>query len=234
MRFSQSRMYKKRAIYKKKKPGQKSQKDASLKPARMITKPIGGDKNGGQRTVRINRLPRYYPTEDKPRKLRSHKKPFSQHKRRLRSSITPGTVLILLAGRHKGKRVVFLKQLESGLLLVTGPYHLNGCPLRRINQIYVIATKTKLDISKMNLPERVNDQYFKRTKLQKHKKPEGEFFETKKERYTVTDERKEDQLEVDRQVLDAIRQSPEKKYLFGYLGAMFSLQSKQFPHKLTF
>lgn len=56
MRFSQSRMYKKRAIYKKKKPGQKSQKDASLKPARMITKPIGGDKNGGQRTVRINRL----------------------------------------------------------------------------------------------------------------------------------------------------------------------------------
>ena len=66
---------------------------------------------------------KFYPADDvkTPLKRRTVAKPA-----RLRASIQPGTVLILLAGHFKGKRVIFLKQLESGLLLVTGPFKVNG------------------------------------------------------------------------------------------------------------
>ena len=60
---------------------------------------------------------KWYPTDDVPAPAKRAHKPATA---KLRSSITPGAVLILVAGRYQGRRVVFLKQLPSGLLLVTG------------------------------------------------------------------------------------------------------------------
>ncbi|KAK7073071.1 60S ribosomal protein L6 [Halocaridina rubra] len=199
----------------------------------FITKPIGGEKNGGTRTVRVKKLPAYYAPEHNRRKRKISGPKTRQ--RKLRSSLTPGTVCITLGGLHKGKRVVFLKRLDQGLCLVTGPYKINKCPLRRINQIYLIATATKLDISGIDIPKHIDDRYFRRTKKKVPRSKDGDIFlKKKKERYTPSEQRKKDQLHVDKQIIAAIRKRPDKKYMFGYIGTNWALRSNMYPHLMKF
>lgn len=230
-RFSRSKMYHKKAIWKF--VAKKNPKKEKPKKKQFIVKPIGGDKNGGTRKVRLTRKTASYPTCDR---IRRHpaKKCFKDHKRNLRPGLTEGTVCIVLAGVHKGKRVVFLKQLRSGLLLTTGPYKMNGYPLRRINKIFVIATSTKIDVSNVKIPDHINDDYFKRIKSKKPKKEEGDIFVAKKEKYKASEKRKTDQKEVDSQVATAIKKTGNARMLRRYLGSMFALRSSQYPHRMKF
>ena len=127
-RFGRSATYRKKAIYKfTKKTVDKM--EAPKKPT-FVEKKIGGAKNGGTRMVRVKKLTNNIPTQDPPAKGTSVNF-FSKHKRNVRKSLAPGVIAILLAGVHKGKRVIVLKQLKTGLLLVTGPHKVNGVPLRR-------------------------------------------------------------------------------------------------------
>ncbi|KAH7689462.1 large subunit ribosomal protein L6e protein [Dioscorea alata] len=212
-KFSKSRMYHKRGIWaiKAKNGGAFPKHAAAAAPEKPAEK-----------------APKFYPADDVKKPIANRRKPKPT---KLRASITPGTVLILLVGRFMGKRVVFLKQLPSGLLLVTGPFKVNGVPLRRVNQSYVIGTSTKIDISGVNV-DKFDDKYFKKEAKKKKKKTEGEFFETEKEeKKALPQEKKDDQKAVDAQLIKAIEAVPDLK---AYLGARFSLRSGMKPHELVF
>ncbi|KAL1821079.1 hypothetical protein DCAR_0417464 [Daucus carota subsp. sativus] len=212
-KYSRSQMYHKRGLWaiKAKNGGVFPRHDAKPAAAEPVVKP-----------------PKYYPADDVKKPLANKRK---ARPTKLRASITPGTVLIILSGRFKGKRVVFLKQLASGLLLVTGPFKINGVPLRRVNQAYVIATSTKVDIAGVNV-EKFDDKYFAKEVAKKNKKGEGEFFEAEKdEKKTLPAAKKEDQQGVDAVLLKSIECVPDLKT---YLSARFSLMSGMKPHELVF
>merc|ERR1711959_840904 len=170
---------------------------------------------------------RFYPAEDVKKKLGNHHNTTKQTK--LRKSITPGTVLILLAGKFKGQRVVFLKQLDSGLLLITGPYKVNGVPLRRVPQSYVIATQTSVDVSGVKVPAEVNDDFFK--KEQTKNKKTDEVFDQKEKESTIDESRKAIQKDVDAKIVAAIGRVALLKE---YMSSKFSLKKGQKPHEMTF
>lgn len=178
--------------------------------------------------------PRLYPAEDAPKPLprRSVAAPTKQ-----RASVAPGRVVILLAGRFKGKRAVVVKHLEpSGLLLVTGPFAVNGVPLRRVNAAYVIGTSTTVDVSGVDA-SKLDDATFKaaeeKAKKRTSKRGEGEaFFEeadaaAKAAKKGVSPEFVAAQKAVD----GAIKLDDDLK---GYLGATFSLSAGDRPHLLKF
>ncbi|XP_037893539.1 60S ribosomal protein L6 [Glossina fuscipes] len=231
LRYSKSQMYKRRALYRLKGTKRPVFKKAKI-PIKKVKK-IGGAKNGSERIVYKKKPKANYPTKRFVKK-RPAKHFFSQHKRNIRRNLKPGTVLILLAGRHQGKRVVLLKSLASGLLLVTGPFAVNSCPLRRVSQRYVIGTSTQVNLGDYKVPAHLDDAYFRRLKIKKEKKTgEGDIFAIKKERF-MPNERKKDQKEVDAAIIKAIKSHPEAKFLIKYLKNMFALHSSQYPHRMIF
>ena len=169
----------------------------------------------------------WYPVSDiKGHFKRKCKIPKKTH---ISAELVPGQVVILLSGRFRGRRVVFLKKLESGLLLVTGPYKYNGVPLKRVNAAYVLPTNTKLKLD-AKVADSVNDKLFLKT-LIKREKEEDFFVDEKTKRERISEERKKTQNDVDTQVKKAVDEVPMMKE---YLRNRFALKSGDKPHLMKF
>jgi len=183
---------------------------------------------GGTREIK-KKFPRAYgeKSSKKVGKSKQVKRPIP----RLRKSITPGTVLIMLSGPYRGKKCVFLKQLKkSGLLLVSGPFRINGVPVRRVNQAYVIATSTHVPLT-VKVPAIFDDNYFTKPKAVRKSSTPEDPFAPKKKKVPYPKERKEAQKQIDDLLVPIVKKIP---FLARYMRARFSLSKAQFPHQLKF
>jgi large subunit ribosomal protein L6e len=111
-----------------------------------------------------------------------------------------------------------------------GPYTINGVPLRRVNQRYVIATSTNVPVTGVDV-SKIDDAFFAREKTAE-KEGEEALFDAKAPKATVTSpERKAAQLAVDAKLKANIE---GVKLLGDYLAAKFTLSKADRPHLIKF
>lgn len=87
-----------------KKKGVKPETLVKRKP-KFIVKPVGGDKNGGKRLVRVKKEQRYYPTEPRFKKRYMGKVTYKMHKRTYKKgnlclNTRVSVILIYCLNRH--------------------------------------------------------------------------------------------------------------------------------------
>ncbi len=106
---------------------------------------------------------------------------------------------------------------------------MNGVPLRRVNQKYVIATSTKVPLTGVDV-SKIDDAFFARKKVIQAK-GEAALFATTKAVERLSPERKAAQETIDAK----LKANVDKVELLGaFLGARFRLSRGDKPHLLKF
>ncbi|ODQ80185.1 hypothetical protein BABINDRAFT_161161 [Babjeviella inositovora NRRL Y-12698] len=141
-----------------------------------------------------------------------------------RAPLVPGTVLIILAGKFRGKRVVYLKTLLDGSLLVSGPFMINGVPLRRVSARYVIVSSMRIVFQGVDALGKFDVEYFSRAIREGAEQNQAVIDRNRTERVG-------DQRAVDTLLWHEIKKVPLLKQ---YLATTFSLKRGDQPHKMKF
>lgn len=166
------------------------------------------------------RLPKPDPRVTKPQLKALRRNRAQNRQTKLRKSMTPGTVAVVLIGPYMSKKVVFLKQLDSGLLLCAC---LNNESVRRFPQKWLLATSQTVDVSKVKAA--LADSDFKTKKGSK----ESGFFEDGQksgmsEEFTAAAAK----------IVGAVAKSAKKQQLmYEYLCARFTLDKEVPAHAVN-
>lgn len=186
-----------------------------------------------KRRVRNSQKTSYPADDEKAYIKRASKKPRVSTGR---ASVQPGSVVILLSGANRGRRVVVLKRLTSGNLLVTGPHSLNGVSLSRVNPAYVLATTTTVSLA--GVTANVDDSFFKKGKrfTKNELKNASEIRNKQAEEGKAHEAKWRSELKTVQKSVDAALLANIKKveHLGGYLGTRFTLSNNSRPHELAF
>ena len=106
---------------------------------------------------------------------------------------------------------------------------MNGVPLRRVNQRYVIATSTNVPLAGVDV-SKIDDAFFAREKVVA-KKGEEALFDASATKAVTSPARKAAQDAVDA----TLKANIDKVQLLGaYLGARFTLSKADKPHLIKF
>lgn len=176
----------------------------------------------------ISAAEEWYPTFDAP-KTRAPVVGKPARPERLRKGLTPGTVVIVLAGRFKGRRMIYLKELAPGFLLLNGPYCVNKVPLLKMRQDYVIVTSTKIAIPQVDLSA-VTMKYFEKPRKAKKEHSQTDFFQAAEDdKPKLTETVIATQKKVDNALMPALNEE-----MVQYLKTMFTLNAGDRPHLMKF
>ncbi|KAH0474345.1 MAG: uncharacterized protein KVP18_003916 [Porospora cf. gigantea A] len=150
---------------------------------------------------------------------------------KVRKSLKPGVVCIILAGPAAGKRVVCLRVLRNGTLVVVGPKSVNGVGLRSINHRYVIATSTVIDVSAVDT-SKFDEAYFSVAKKTKgEKKAERNFLRQGQDPVKDTTQLTQDEDALDKLIAPLVEKTPFMKQ---YLSSRFRVNKHNVPHRVKF
>ncbi len=119
---------------------------------------------------------------------------------------------------------------------MTGPYAVNGVPLRRVNPAYVLSTSTKVSLDGVNA--NVDDAFFKSHKRYTKNELKNasdirlkKVAEDKEGESKWRAELKNVQKAIDAKLVENIK---KVEHLKGYLGTRFTITNATKPHELKF